>query len=33
MVVPNDVAKNLVIMLDMGQLKVVLSEGLKDIHG
>ena len=27
------VAKNLVVMLDLGQPKVVLGEGLKDIHG
>ena len=27
------VAKNLVVMLDLGQHRVVLDEGLKDIHG
>ena len=27
------VAKNLVMMLDLGQPRVVLGEGLKDIHG
>jgi len=31
MVVPGVVAKNLVTMLDLGQPKVVLDEGLKDI--
>ena len=33
MVAPSVVAKNLVTMLDLGQPKVVLDEGLKDIHG
>ena len=33
MVVPGVVAKNLVTMLDLGQPKVVLGKGLKDIHG
>ena len=32
MVVQVVVAKNLVTMLDLGQLRVVLGEGLKDIH-
>ena len=27
------VVKNLVTMLDLGQSRVVLGEGLKDIHG
>ena len=33
MVVQIVVAKNLVIMLDLGQPRMVLGEGLKDIHG
>ena len=33
MVVQVVVMKNLVTMLDLGQPKVVLGEGLKDIHG
>ena len=33
MVVQVVVAKNLVTMLDLGQPKVVLDEGLKDING
>ena len=33
MVVQVVVAKNLVMMLDLGQPRVVLGEGLKDIHG
>jgi len=33
MVVQGVVAKNLVITLDLGQPRVVLGEGLKDIHG
>ena len=33
MVVLVIVTKNLVTMLDLGQLKVVLGEGLKDING
>ena len=33
MVVQVIVMKNLVTMLDLGQPKVVLGEGLKDIHG
>ena len=33
MVVQVVVTKNLVTMLDLGQTKVVLDEGLKDIHG
>ena len=33
MVVQVVVAKNLVRMLDLGQPRVVLGEGLKDIHG
>ena len=33
MVVQVLVAKNIVTMLDLGQPKVVLDEGLKDIHG
>ena len=32
-VVQGVVAKNLVITLDLGQPRVVLGEGLKDIHG
>ena len=32
MVVQVVVTKNLVTMLDLGQPKVVLGEGLKDIH-
>ena len=32
MVVQVLVAKNIVTMLDLGQPKVVLGEGLKDIH-
>ena len=32
MVVQVVVAKNLVTMLDLGQPKMVLDEGLKDIH-
>ena len=32
MVVQVVVMKNLVTMLDLGQLRVVLGEGLKDIH-
>ena len=32
MVVQVVVTKNLVTMLDLGQLSVVLGEGLKDIH-
>jgi hypothetical protein len=33
MVAPSVVAKNLVTTLDLGQPRVVLGEGLKDIHG
>ena len=33
MVVQVIVSKNLVTMLDLGQPRVVLGEGLKDIHG
>ena len=33
MVVQVVVTKNLVTMLDLGQPKVVLGEGLKDIYG
>ena len=33
MVVQVVVAKILVMMLDLGQPRVVLDEGLKDIHG
>ena len=33
MVVQVVVAKNLVTMLDLGQPRVVLGEGLKGIHG
>ena len=33
MVVPGIVMKNLVMGLDLGQPRVVLGEGLKDIHG
>ena len=33
MVVQVVVAKNLVMILDLGQPRVVLGEGLKDIHG
>ena len=33
MVVQVVVAKNLVMMLDLGQPKVVLDEGLKDFNG
>ena len=33
MVVQIVVTKNLVIMLDLGQPRMVLGEGLKDIHG
>ena len=32
MVVQSVVAKNLVMALDLGQPRVVLGEGLKDIH-
>jgi hypothetical protein len=32
MMVQGVVAKNLMVMLDLGQPKVVLDEGLKDIH-
>ena len=33
MVVQGVVTKNLVIMSDLGQIRVVLGKGLKDIHG
>ena len=33
MVAPSAVVKNLVMKLDLCQPKVVLGEGLKDIHG
>jgi len=33
MMVPGVVAKNLVMRLDLDQSRVVLGEGLKDIHG
>jgi hypothetical protein len=33
MVVPGVVAKNLMTTLDLDQFRVVLGEGLKDIHG
>ena len=33
MVAPSVVTKNLVTKIDLDQLRVVLSKGLKDIHG